>query len=199
MGELATERPIFHSEADFQFALSTCIHAAYPGYKPRLEKPFRFERRTIYTDIWLPEEAIAIELKHFTQKLSVCIGRELFTLKDQAARDLARYGFLADVQRLEGLVLDEEQPVRTGFAVLLTNDPGLWNPPTRKYNDFNFQLNEGRSEVTGELPWLKKRSPVKGDEISLRGSYTMNWRAYSDLKCAAGEFRYLAVAVGGRD
>ncbi len=141
MKALAVERPIFHSEADFQFALSTRIYAEYPECEVRLEKPFQFDGGAIYSDIWLPESAIAIELKHFTREVSVCVEEEFFALKDHAARDLARHGFLADVQRLEELVWDDGHPVRSGLAVMLTNDPGLWLPSPRKTNDLNFHLN----------------------------------------------------------
>ena len=198
MKGLAAERPIFHSEADFQFALSTRIHAEYPDCEVRLEKPFRLEDRTIYADIWIPEEGVALELKYFTRELSVCLDSELFSLKEHAARDLARHGFLADVQRLEELARDDAQPVRSGFAVILTNDNGLWNPSNRSTNDVNFHLYQGRSlGPCKKLSWLKRGLPVEGGEISLRGNYTMSWEPYSDLEVAAGEFRYLGLAVGG--
>lgn len=207
MQKLAAERPIFHSEADFQFALSTRIYAEYPECEVRLEKPFRSEDKTIYADIWMPEEGIALELKYFTRGLSTCRGGELFALRDHAARDFGRHHFLADVQRLEDLRWGDGHPVRSGFAVMLTNDPGLWRPSPRKTNDINFHLYDGRSlGPCKKLPWLKKGKPVEADEkrlrdgyteISLRDSYTMDWRPYSDLRIAAGEFRYLVLAVGG--
>ena len=199
MSELAKNRPIFHSEADFQFALSTRIHAEYPGCEVRLEKPFRLGRKTMYVDIWLHEESLAIELKYFTQALSFYSDDESFTLKDHAARDLARYGFLADVQRIEELSQDDSRQVQAGFAVILTNDPGLWETSRRKTNDVDFHIHHGRTAVTGKLSWRKGGVPIEGDEISLRDRYSMEWRPYSDLGISAGEFRYLALDVGGKN
>ena len=198
MKALATEHPIFHSEADFQLTLFRYINAKLEGCTVQLEKLFRFRGKNFRVDIWIPGESIAVELKHFTQKVTVCREGELFALKDQAARDLARHGFLADVQRLEELVRDDANPVQSGFAVILTNDPGLWNLSPRKTNDIDSHIHQDRSSVTDKLTWRKKGIPIEGDEISLRDSYTMNWRSYSDLKTAAGEFRYLALKVGGR-
>lgn len=39
---LAGERPVFHSEADFQQALAWAVHVAHPGLRVRLEtRPVR--------------------------------------------------------------------------------------------------------------------------------------------------------------
>lgn len=44
MGQLAHRRPIFHSEADFQFALAWRIKETLPDYEIRLEyEPFPTE------------------------------------------------------------------------------------------------------------------------------------------------------------
>ena len=66
---LARERPVFHSEADFQFALAWRIKKATSHYV-RLEfKPFPEER--VYLDIWLPDVGVAIELKYPTSGLTL--------------------------------------------------------------------------------------------------------------------------------
>ena len=65
MRELAQRRPVFHSEADFQFALSRQIEVEERDYEVRLERPFRSGRRSRRVDIWLPHEEIAVELKYF--------------------------------------------------------------------------------------------------------------------------------------
>ena len=70
MNGLAERRPIFHSEADFQFALAWRIHKTLPDCEVRLEfKPFPYER--MYLDVWLPTECVAIELKYLTRKLTI--------------------------------------------------------------------------------------------------------------------------------
>ena len=192
MKELSRTRPIFHSEADFQFALSRCICEKMPDCPIRLETPFRFDGGTGRMDIWLPTECVAIELKYFTRQMVVCHADELYDLKEHAAADLARFGFLTDVHRLEHMVQDEEHPALVGFAVLLTNAPSLWDRPRRRNNDAAFHLHDGRDGVTGTLQWSKGGIPIEDGSIHLRGSYTMKWKPFS---CVVGDFRYLAVSV----
>ena len=115
MKGLSKQRPIFHSEADFQHALAWRIHETIPGCQLRLEYPFPHEGRRMYLDTWLPNEGVAIELKHFTARLELDCGGEQFSLRDQAASDLARSGFLEDVQRLEYVVKDRKQSGNSGL------------------------------------------------------------------------------------
>lgn len=50
--DLLKERPVFHSEADFQHALAWSIHRVYPDAKIRLEyRPPSFGRH--YVDLWV--------------------------------------------------------------------------------------------------------------------------------------------------
>ena len=199
MSGLARRRPVFHSESDFQFALSRQIEVEQQDCEVRLERPFRSGGRSRRFDIWLPQESVAVELKYFTQKLRTAVGDELFDLKDHTAADLARHGFLADVQRLESLVMDSGPHIRTGFAVLLTNAPGLWERPRRKNNDAAFLVHDGRKDVTGKLQWSKDGALITDGEIRLCWSYAMNWRDYSSLGGASGTFRYLCLSVGAAD
>lgn len=89
MKSLATRRPVFHSESDFQFALAWQIHESIPNCEVRLEfKPFPDE--SMYLDIWLPTAETAIELKYLTRNLDVEYGGERFTLAS-GARDIESY------------------------------------------------------------------------------------------------------------
>ena len=197
MNDLARNRPVFHSEADFQHAFGWCIHDAIPNGAVRLEfKPYPDKR--IYLDIWLPGIGMAVELKYRTRKLNLLHEGESFALRDQGAQDVARYDFLKDIQRLEQLHrLPKAQP---GFAALLTNDPTLWNHPSRPDTvDAAFRLHEGR-RITGEMAWSESASAgtTKGrkDPIRLNASYDLHWRDYADM--GDGDyrrFRYLAVQV----
>ena len=129
MKGLSEQRPIFHSEADFQHALAWQIHEMMPDCQVRLEYPFSYGSKRIHVDIWLPDAGMAVELKYFTKRMELSCNGESFALKDQAASNLVRFGFLKDLQRLESLV--RMQPARTGIAVLLTNAPTLWEYPKR--------------------------------------------------------------------
>ena len=131
--DLARERPVFHSEADFQHALAWHIHERTPGTQVRLEfNPFPCEK--LYLDIYL-RDAVAIELKYKTKKAELTHNNEAFSLKGQAAQDCGRYDFIQDVRRLERVVNDSAAPARVGFAVFLTNDPLYWECPGKPQNE----------------------------------------------------------------
>ena len=201
---LAIERPVFHSEADFQLGLGIQI-AKTAGTPVRLEyRPFRDEK--MYLDVYLPMVGVAMELKYKTQWLEVELKGEPFVLTYQKAHDNARYDFLRDVQRLEHAM--KEGSATRGVAVLLTNDPLYWSPPARSDTaDADFQLGEGRV-LRGELAWktVADRHGRK-EPIRLRGSYELRWRDYADvasvqpegeaLTSKHGRFRYLAVELAG--
>lgn len=63
LSSLKTKRPVFHSEADFQFALAWEIKELYPDIEIRLEYPIN--ELNMYIDIMLlnQDKAIPIELK----------------------------------------------------------------------------------------------------------------------------------------
>ena len=66
MVDLSKQRPIFHSEADFQHALAWQIHETMPNCEIRLEMPYRVSQGNWHLDIWLQTMEIAIELKYRT-------------------------------------------------------------------------------------------------------------------------------------
>ena len=195
MNDLACDRPVFHSEADFQHALAWCIHDAIPDGGVRLEfKPF--PAKPMYLDIWLPGIGVAVELKYKTRKLNLLREGESFALREAAAQDISRYDFLNDIQRLEQL---RKLPnAQAGFAVLLTNDPSYWKHPSRPATiDAAFRLHEGRT-ITGEMDWSERAGAgtTKHREapIRLNGSYDLHWQDYADMGDGHNRrFRYLAV------
>ena len=161
----------------------------------RLEfKPFPAE--PMHLDIWLPGIGVAVELKYKTRKLNLLREGESFALREAAARDISRYDFLKDIQRLEQL---RKLPnARSGFAVLLTNDPSYWKHPSRNATiDAAFSLHEGRT-IKGEMAWseLAGAGTTKHREapIRLNGSYDLHWQDYADMGDGHNRrFRYLAV------
>lgn len=200
MEGLAERRPIFRVERDFQNSLSEYIAESTPDREFSLEfPPFRNEMKRL--DIWLPKSQTLIELKYKTQKLHIRNNGKIFDLKEQSADDQARYDFLKDIQRLERAV--EEGVAKCGYAIMLTNESLYWRPsPTRMRTNFDeFRIHEGKN-VTGRMVWGPNAGPgtITRDReapISLKGSYTMNWRDYSQLEAERNNrFRYLAVHVG---
>ena len=195
--DLATQRPLFHSEADFQHALAWFVHEFDRNTVVRLELPFRCDDLNEYLDLQFTNggESLAVELKYKTRQLLFQHAGEDFSLAQQGAQDIGRYDFLADVTRLERFVADKR--ATAGCAILLTNDPSYWSEPRRHGTvDEQFRLTEGRV-VAGSLAWLEHAAPgtMRGREkpIKLNGTYTAHWKPYS-MPCEppGGEFRYLA-------
>ena len=202
---VACERPIFHSEADFQHALAWHIQKTMPDCQVRLEfKPI--QDKNLYLDIWLPNVEVAIELKYKTTALELEHDGEVFQLRDQAAHDCGRYDFLQDVSRLEKLVDDCSVQAKFGLAIFLTNDSRYWEYPRflndthyRTPNDCYFRIHGGQT-ARGYLEWRKPHrdwEPTNRKEpIGLRGVYSLAWKEYSSFReDEATQFRYLLVQV----
>lgn len=197
---LSQQRPIFHSEADFQHALAWLIHLHQPDARIRLEyRPLPHE--PLYLDLWVQDDqhALAIELKYPTRRLSVEHAGEQFSLRNQAAQDLTRYDFVKDIRRLERIVL--ARPGVTGYAILLTNDSSYWTLSRRPGTvDAAFRLHDG-AQLMGSLGWaahagvgtmVKREAPLE-----LIGSYSASWRDYSAVNTLQSTelFRCLLVQV----
>jgi len=198
---LSDQRPIFHSEADFQHAFAWEVQKQNPASSVRLERPFIIAGKQAHVDVWVssPSAKIAIELKYKTRKLETEVLRESFRLKDQSAQDLGRYDFLVDIQRVEELIRLGEADC--GYAIILSNDSSYWRPPRDPRTvDAAFRIHTGAT-VAGVLEWGFHASPgtTKGREeaISLDGEYSLKWSNYSKLSSASyGVFRFLLVGIG---
>lgn len=197
--KLAAKRPVFHLEIDFQHALAWEIHEQEPKCQMRLDFRVQWLHEPSYVDIWCKHKdtILAIELKYKTRKLHVEADGEAFDLKEQGARDIARYYFLKDIQRLERIAIDHDKI--TGYALMLTNDPEYWNLPRfRETNDAEFRIHQGATR-TGELHWkpgTSSKTTEGREELSLKGKYFFNWGFYSkQFEKPYGEFRYALVRV----
>ncbi|MDD5094110.1 MAG: hypothetical protein PHV74_07010 [Dehalococcoidia bacterium] len=200
---LAEKRPLFHSEADFQHALAWQLRTQGDVTDVRLELPVDQHGNSLHLDILAinGSHRLAIELKYKTRKLTSMVRNETFSLRDQAAQDIARYDFAKDIWRLEQVLANHSDMV--GYAILLTNDSAYWERSNRSTVDEQFRLHEGRT-LQGTLEWesgasdgtkSKRESP-----IPLSGAYGMRWRVYSNLiQEPYGQFRYLMVKVGNTE
>lgn len=196
---LATDRPLFHSEADFQHALAWQIHQQLPAAAIRLELPVAVEDDRFHVDIWVVQGgySLAIELKYKVRALTLHLGQEKYELKSQSAQDLGRYDFVKDICRLEQIVRTRRACV--GHAILLTNDSAYWSHPVdNRTVDVDFRLHQGRT-LSGTLSWkgagpgtvLSREKP-----IALAGVYPLSWEPYSRPSTDRyGELHYLLVPV----
>lgn len=200
LGVLQAERPVFHSEADFQHALAWEIHKRLPNAEVRLELPVAHAGKLLHVDIWvtLGKRILALELKYKTRRLSLQINGEHFNLLDHSAQDTGRYDFIKDIQRLERLL--EGQENAEGYAILLTNDSSYWTQPRGERSvDAEFRIHEGR-HLTGVLQWKPNASvgTMRGREavLDVRGDYLLQWQDYTRLAEAGyGTLRSLTVRV----
>ena len=200
MRGLAEKRPIFHSEADFQFALAWHIKETLLDCEVRLEwNPFPDENLRL--DMWLPTYSTAIELKYpVAEPLNICHDGERFIPRKRRTPH-SRYGFVKDIGRIERMIANNK--VERGFAVLLTNHPGFWKRPTSRWQDTDsaaFRLHEDM-KLQGTLRWKPGSSHLKTktrrDPICLRRTYSVRWDDYWDFECGGKSLlRYLAVEVG---
>lgn len=197
---LSQQRPVFHSEADFQHALAWLIHLQQPEARIRLEyRPLPQEPLNL--DLWVQgdQPALAIELKYPTRRLVVEHAGEHFSLKNQAAQDLTRYDFVKDIVRLERIMLTRSGV--TGYAILLTNDSNYWTRSMRTNTvDAAFRLHEG-ARLSGPLVWAEHAGvgtkTTREAALELRGSYPMSWHHYSTVgdRPNDGIFRFLLIRV----
>lgn len=201
--KLALVRPIFHSEADFQHALAWQLHERWPAARIRLEyRPFPQVR--VYLDLWFAQGAWAwaIELKYATRLIDTTIEGERFTLITQDALDIFRYDCIRDITRVERITQHHRQV--DGLALLLTNDPALWLPPSGRITaDAEFILHQG-TQLAGGLNWTARAGPgtTKGRDKThhLRGSYQVRWQDYSEIpgQGASSQFRFLPIHVSSQ-
>ncbi|MGJ7442924.1 hypothetical protein [Aquipuribacter sp. MA13-6] len=188
---LATGRPVFHSEADFQHAFARACWQTDTSIDVRLE--VRQPDGREYLDMLAigPEGRTAVEFKYWTRRWAGTAGDppERFELKSHAATDLARRNFVFDIERLERFVAG---PKANGLAVLLTNDPSLWSSPrvAKDTRDQAFRIHDGRA-LAGTLLW--GGGDYAANTRELAGHYDLLWRDYSRPGDGSCLFRYLIV------
>lgn len=199
MAALATRRPIFHSEADFQHALAWQIQLGHPQAQLRLEtRP----RRHVHLDllVQLPDRRIAIELKYLMARFEGTVAGESFDLPGGGAQDTSRHDVIKDIVRVETVLADGYAD--EGWVVVVSNDPSYSRPGLRPTAiDSEFRLHEGQV-LTGQRKWAINagEGTTKGRDkpLNLVGSYVCTWRDYSTVRNAVGRqttLRYLALSV----
>src|SRR5665647_1727628 len=171
---LKLNRPVFHSEADFQHHLAWEMHLMDPALQIRLEvRPDAAMREQVDLLVSRPGtgQGTVIELKYLKAAWEGHVGDEPFKLLNSGAHD-----------------------------IVLTNDAMHWRPPVgiRQTIAEAFRIHEG-SVLAGERGW----GPGAGDgttkgrseALAIRGTYELAWRDYSSLGGRNGDFRLLVVPV----
>ena len=205
LGRLAELRPIFHSEADFQFALAWQVKVHAPHVQVRLEtRPVpRLHLDLAFEDL-RTGRSTGVEVKYLTRGWAGTVGAERFELKNHGAQDIRAYDVVKDIKRVEGFITGRSGA--DGAVIVLTNDSSYWRSP--KVNDASnaaaFRLFEGGA-LTGARAWGPRTGAgtLKGREaaLDLRGRYELHWSPYSKLPgpASVSEFRLLVIPVISSD
>lgn len=198
--DLSLKRPVFHSEADFQFAFAWEAKLQVPNVAVRLEThpepAVRLDLELVHAD---GTRGVAVELKYMTRLWAGKAGGESFALKNHGASDLRGYDVIKDVHRVERFV--SARAGWSGLVIVLTNDAGYWRPRThgRATNADAFRLGEG-TVLAGSRAWGPHTGGTsRGREaaLELRGSYPLKWIDYSSLGPGPAEtFRALIIEIG---
>ena len=204
INDLSKERPIFHSEKDFQFALSWKIREMYEGLKIRLERPVYINsNKKIHLDIFIIDNKslILIELKYKKHEINIEWDGEEFHLSEDKAKPPSRYDFASDIIRLEKCKENFKTEYKNilGYALFLTNESTYWKQPKKKDAvDREFRIHEGML-LRGKLSWgINTRGAMKNREepLNLENSYAIHWKDYSNFEDKKnGQFRYTMVKV----
>ena len=200
LDELRKDRPIFHSEGDFQFSLANKIKEINPELNVRLEYPMK----SGFLDIFLfsSEKAILFELKYKTTELVYQTqNNEMFNLKILRRKDLGFYGFIKDIARLEEFKIDIQRKfeIVECYALILTNEKCYWLQEEAKgaYKDF---LTFDGNFLKGDFNWgrnFTNTNSYKRKSIQLKNTYKCSWKDYSKIpiKEKNNQFRYLLINV----
>ena len=197
---LAEDRPVFHSEADFQHALAWQAREARADLRVRLETP---PVPGVHLDLLLtdPDDgyALAIELKYLTDKWDGEVRGERYSLSSHGARDVRGYDCIKDIARVERTLHDGY--AHAGLVLVLTNDPNYWCPPRRgrETNAEAFRIHEGVT-LAGRRAWGPRTGTgtmgtARIAPIDLTGAYPLSWSDFSTLDGRRGRFRYLPVPI----
>lgn len=195
---LSERRPVFHSEADFQFAFAWQAKALDPRWEVRLETHPEPDARLDLELIEPSGRGIAIELKYMTRRWAGSVNGERYALKNHGASDLRGYDVVKDIVRVERFVNARRR--WTGLVIALTNEPGYWRSPGhgRPTNADAFRLYDGTT-LAGEREWGPNTGgTARGREapLALRDCHSLRWVDYSELDASpAGTFRALVVPI----
>jgi hypothetical protein len=214
LAELAKQRPIFHSEKDFQHAFAWALHSLDNSISLRLEiNAPELENRVaaekdknarMCLDVWAKtkEMTLGIELKYPKAPIIADHNGERFYLRKGSGALQRRYNFINDIRRLEHFL--DNGWIGAGYAILLTNDSSFWNEPTSEYNlDREFVIHEGRKINPGIFKWGAGASVGtmgKGLPLHIGGTYEFHWQKYSQVSEKQNSlFKYLLVEVKSQE
>lgn len=203
---LAKRRPLFWSEADFQFEFAWELHKKL-GEEANIYLERRFEldndkdtrdknHNKYYVDIWVEYQdgIYPIELKYTTTVCKIDDAENPVETKEQSARDAGCYRFLWDIKRLEEIKTSLSPKEVKGYAIMLTSDAGYYKERKPKqptlFDDFRLTHNRKIKKDT-ELKWNLSRiaEDKRADhwsrnwpKFTLKGEYILQWQDFKPIQ-----------------
>ena len=192
LDELRKRKKIFRDENDFRQELVDTIQDMYDNVRVKVEYPAPFNTtKGIDIVVVMDNEYYPIELKYKRKSFKGIVDNIEYDLPSDNAQNENCYRAVKDIKRIEDF-RDNEPLFKKGYTVFLTNDLSYMNKPREDSQYMEFSVHEN-SVKTGTLNW-KRETPKNGFEepITLKGTYTMNWKEYSNLNNEkSGTFMYL--------
>ncbi|MEG0283254.1 MAG: hypothetical protein RR425_00585 [Erysipelotrichales bacterium] len=185
--KLSMIRPVFNSEADFQFNFAWQLKLEYPEADIRLEY-INNKIKDMHIDIFilLEGKVIPIELKYKTKSCTCIYMDEDFHLKNHAAQLLGRYDFIRDIERIERCKSNFENFCE-GYAIMITNDSSYYNVPisTKETICDDFRIHHNKILPFGPR-WKGNPSigTTKGreKEMNFTIEHCFKWEEYSKVE-----------------
>lgn len=206
LNNLAKRRPLFWSEADFQFEFAWELHKKLgEGANIYLERRFELDNdkdtqdknhNKYYVDIWVEYQdgIYPIELKYTTTVCKIDDAENPVETKEQSARDAGCYRFLWDIKRLEEIKTSLSPKEVKGYAIMLTSDAGYYEERKPKqptlFDDFRLAHNRKIKKDT-ELKWNLSRiaEDKRADhwsrnwpKFTLKGEYILQWQDFTPIQ-----------------
>lgn len=192
---LSSERKVFYSEFDFQFAFAWQLKSAMSELELRLEKPFLINGQVYELDIFIhsfESKRVGIELKYFKEEGKAFIDGSFHDLKNSYISGGSRYSFLKDIYRLQKL--KNEGLIDIGFAIVLNNVSSCYSDKVVSDNYAKVLLNAGRQLMKGEEIRLIKADQIKYPPFTLEENYqAFDWKTFSETEGL--NFKYLMVMI----
>ena len=191
---LAEERPVFHSKADFQSVLAQWLREVYPHLRVGIKYSLGLFNHEDCDIVLLQGDRImmAIELRYSTRELEYENKGELFTLKRQGAQNFGRYSVLQGIERMECFL--ERNPKTQASVIFVTNEHIYWEGSRKGKDDEEFDIRD-KTIVTGMKNWKEGSRNYKKSPVNIRGRYKMEWQDYSKVNGKFGLFRCLYIPI----
>lgn len=196
LNNLREKRKIFRDENDLKQELSNSIYDTYNNIRVDREYPANFDtKKAIDIVVIMDNKFYPIEVKYKRKTYKGIVDNIEYNLPSDNAHNENCYRAIRDIERIEKFK-DNEPKVDKGYTIFLTNDLSYLNEPRENSQYINFSIHEN-SVKTGTLNW-KRENPKTGFEepITLKGTYTMNWKEYSNLNDEkSGTFMHLVNEI----